>query len=93
MLPSGGNSQGQVRHGSSRRSARVAWLVQTREQRAIMDEVQAAMSVVEGYSEYVMGALGAEVVPGYAGLREAMEHRRRRRSAPERVLEKGQGAR
>ena len=33
-----------------------------------------------------MDALGAEVVPAYEGLREAMEHRRASRSAPERVL-------
>jgi coenzyme F420 biosynthesis associated uncharacterized protein len=68
------------------REGGLAALVQTREQRAIMDRVQAAMSVVEGYSEHVMDALGAEVIPGYAGLREAMEERRRSRSAPERVL-------
>jgi len=68
------------------REGGLARLVQTREQRAIMDRVQATMSVVEGYSEYVMDALGADVIPGYAGLREAMEERRRSRSAPERVL-------
>ena len=33
-----------------------------------------------------MDALGAQVVPEYDGLREAMEHRRASRSAPERVL-------
>ncbi len=68
------------------REGGLAALVQTREQRTIMDSVQAAMSVVEGYSEHVMDALGAEVVPGYPGLREAMEHRRANRSAPERVI-------
>ncbi|MDQ4071457.1 MAG: zinc-dependent metalloprotease [Actinomycetota bacterium] len=68
------------------REGGLAALVQTREQRAIMDGVQAAMSVVEGYSEHVMDALGAEVVPGYTGLREAMERRRANRSAPERVI-------
>ena len=68
------------------REGGLAALVQTREQRAIMDRVQAAMAVVEGYSEHVMDALGAEVVPNYTGLREAMEHRRASRSAPERIL-------
>jgi coenzyme F420 biosynthesis associated uncharacterized protein len=63
-------------------------LVQTREQRAIMDRVQAAMSVIEGYSEHVMDAVGSSVLPSYAGLREAMERRRRSRSAPERVLQR-----
>ncbi len=68
------------------REGGLAALVQTREQRTIMDGVQAAMAVVEGYSEHVMDALGAEVVPDYPGLREAMEHRRANRSAPERVI-------
>ncbi len=68
------------------REGGLAALVQTREQRAILDRVQAAMAVVEGYSEHVMDALGAAVVPKYSGLREAMERRRRSRSAPERIL-------
>src|SRR4051812_29182850 len=63
-------------------------LVQTREQRAIMDQVQSAMSVIEGYSEHVMDAVGADVLPSYEGLRDAMERRRRSRSAPERVLQR-----
>jgi coenzyme F420 biosynthesis associated uncharacterized protein len=63
-------------------------LVQTREQRAIMERVQSAMSVIEGYSEHVMDAVGATVLPAYEGLRDAMERRRRSRSAPERVLQR-----
>jgi coenzyme F420 biosynthesis associated uncharacterized protein len=63
-------------------------LVQTREQRAIMEQVQSAMSVIEGYSEHVMDAVGATVLPAYEGLRDAMERRRRSRSAPERVLQR-----
>ena len=63
-------------------------LVQTREQRQIMERVQSAMSVIEGYSEHVMDAVGESVLPSYAGLREAMERRRRSRSAPERVLQR-----
>jgi coenzyme F420 biosynthesis associated uncharacterized protein len=63
-------------------------LVQTREQRAIMERVQSAMSVIEGYSEHVMDAVGATVLPAYEGLRDAMERRRRSRSAPQRVLQR-----
>ncbi len=63
-------------------------LVQTREQRQIMDRVQAAMSVIEGYSEHVMDAVGESVLPSYAGLRDAMQKRRSSRSAPERVLQR-----
>jgi coenzyme F420 biosynthesis associated uncharacterized protein len=63
-------------------------LVQTREQRELMDRVQATMSVIEGYSEHVMDAVGETVLPSYPGLRDAMERRRRSRSAPERVLQR-----
>jgi coenzyme F420 biosynthesis associated uncharacterized protein len=63
-------------------------LVQTREQRKLMERIQPAMSVIEGYSEHVMDALGEKVLPAYAGLREAMERRRKSRSAPERILQR-----
>ena len=68
------------------RDGGLAALVQTREQRRIMERIQSAMAVVEGYSEHVMDAVGADVLPQYQGLREAMERRRRSRSAPERLL-------
>lgn len=68
------------------REGGLAALVQTREQRGLMASVQASMAVVEGYSEHVMDVVGAEVLDSYEGLREAMESRRRTRSAPERVL-------
>ena len=66
----------------------LAALVQTREQRRLLDRVQAAMAVIEGYSEHVMDALGERLLPAYAGLRDAMERRRSSRSAPERVLQR-----
>jgi putative hydrolase len=44
--------------------------------------------VIEGYSEHVMDAVGSRVLPEYAGLRDAMERRRRSRSYPERVLQR-----
>jgi coenzyme F420 biosynthesis associated uncharacterized protein len=68
------------------REGGLAALVQTREQRELMNRIQAAMAVIEGYAEYVMDALGPKLLPAYAGLREAMERRRRSRSAPERIL-------
>jgi|SRR5215217_2333363 len=70
------------------REGGLAALVQSPEQRALMDEIQAAMSVVEGYSEHVMDAIAAEVIPGHEKLREAMDRRRRSRSAPQRIIEK-----
>ena len=63
-------------------------LISTREQRDLLDRLQPIMAVIEGYSEHVMDALGASLVPGYEKLREAMERRRSSRSAPERILQK-----
>src|SRR3954453_13071273 len=63
-------------------------LIQSREQRELMDQLQPVVEVIEGYSEHVMDALAASLVPGYEKLRDAMERRRRSRSAPERLLQK-----
>ena len=63
-------------------------LVQTREQRGIMNRMQAAMAVIEGHAEHVMDALAPELVPHYEGMRAAMDNRRRTRSTPERILQR-----
>jgi coenzyme F420 biosynthesis associated uncharacterized protein len=70
------------------REGGLASLVQNPEQRALMDQVQSAMSVIEGYSEHVMDVIAAEVIPGHEQLREAMDRRRRNRSAPQRIIER-----
>jgi coenzyme F420 biosynthesis associated uncharacterized protein len=70
------------------REGGLAALVQTREQRKIVARVQAAMAIVEGYSEHVMDAVGAKLLTDYEGLRRAMDNRRSSRSAPERVLQR-----
>jgi coenzyme F420 biosynthesis associated uncharacterized protein len=69
------------------RDGGLAALVQTHEQRRLMERMQAAMAVIEGYSEHVMDAIAAEAIPGHEGLRTAMDARRRSRSAPERLIE------
>jgi coenzyme F420 biosynthesis associated uncharacterized protein len=46
------------------------------EQRARLDALQAAMSLVEGHAEHVMDAAGAGLDPGYARLRERLEAHR-----------------
>ena len=70
------------------REGGLAALVQTREQRALMSRMQAAMAVVEGYSEHVMDAIAEEAIPQREALRAALEARRRSRSAPERIVER-----
>ncbi|MFL5894654.1 MAG: zinc-dependent metalloprotease [Thermoleophilaceae bacterium] len=63
-------------------------LIQNGEQRRLMDQLQSAMAVIEGYSEHVMDALGETLVPGTAKLRQAMSHRRHNRTTLERILQK-----
>jgi coenzyme F420 biosynthesis associated uncharacterized protein len=70
------------------REGGLAAIVQTREQRELMARVQAAMAVIEGYSEHVMDEIAREAIPGHEKLRSAMDARRRSRSAPERILER-----
>ena len=70
------------------REGGLAALVQSPEQRALMDEVQSAMSVIEGYSEHVMDRVAAEFIPGHEKLRTAMDRRRASRSAPQRIIER-----
>ena len=70
------------------RDGGLAALVQSPEQRALMDRVQAAMSVVEGYSEHVMDAIAAEHIAGHEKLRAAMDRRRQSRSAPQQLIER-----
>ena len=68
------------------REGGLAALVQTQEQRLLLDRIQAAMAMVEGHAEHLMDALAPELVPEHEGLREAMTRRRASRSAPERIL-------
>jgi coenzyme F420 biosynthesis associated uncharacterized protein len=70
------------------REGGLAALVQNPEQRALMEEVQATMSVIEGYSEHVMDAIAAEFIPDHEQLRTAMDKRRNSRSAPQRIIER-----
>ena len=70
------------------REGGLAALVQSGEQRALLERVQATMAMVEGHAEHVMDALAPELVPRHEGLREAMRRRRSSRSAPERILQR-----
>ncbi len=70
------------------REGGLAALVQSHEQRSIMDRMQATMAVIEGHAEHVMDVVGEQALPHYDGLRTAMQRRRNNRSAPERLLQK-----
>ena len=54
--------------------------------RPAIDEVQATMSLVEGYAEHVMDAAAGDLAPNVARLRRGMDARREGRGAPIRLL-------
>ena len=62
-------------------------LVATPEQRRLLDRVQAVMTLLEGYSEHVMDAVGRDLIPKLDELRAAFDRRRRSRPAAERLLQ------
>ena len=50
--------------------------IQTPEQRTILDRLTAVMTLVEGHGDYVMDAVGPEVVPSVAEIRARFQGRR-----------------
>ena len=55
---------------------------------ALVERMQAVMSLVEGHAEHTMDAIGAELLPSLPQLRRAMNRRRETRGLPWRVLER-----
>jgi len=55
---------------------------------ALVERMQAAMSLIEGHAEHTMDAVGAEVLPSLPRLRAAMTRRRESRGLPWRALER-----
>ncbi len=52
------------------------------EQRALFGEIQVVMSLMEGFSDWVMDEVGAEVLPDVASIRRRFEARRSQRRRP-----------
>src|ERR1017187_3614388 len=50
--------------------------MQTPAQRALLDKLTAVMTLVEGHGDYVMDAVGPQVVPSVAQIRERFSARR-----------------
>jgi coenzyme F420 biosynthesis associated uncharacterized protein len=65
---------GAVRGGDGSESLIEA--IQTPEQRAILDRLTSVMTLVEGHGDYVMDAVGPEVVPSVAQIRARFNARR-----------------
>jgi coenzyme F420 biosynthesis associated uncharacterized protein len=55
---------------------------------ALVDRMQATMSLIEGHAEHVMDAVGAQELPSLDRMRTAMNRRRRERGWTWRILEK-----
>jgi coenzyme F420 biosynthesis associated uncharacterized protein len=61
-------------------------MVMTDEQRTLFYKLQALMSIIEGYSNYIMNAVGERLLPSYNTIKERIEERAARRSAAEKLF-------
>jgi coenzyme F420 biosynthesis associated uncharacterized protein len=61
-------------------------LVMTKGQREAFDALQATMSIIEGYSDYVMHHVGRRLVPGYEHLASRMARSRMHRPPLETII-------
>lgn len=66
----------------------VATLFLTEPQQALVDRLTAAMTVIEGYAEHVMDAVGDRLDPGYAELRKRLDSDRQRRGMLDQIVSK-----
>src|SRR5262245_15174063 len=57
----------------------LATLLWPEPQRRLIDKLTATMTLVEGYAEHVMDAVGDQLDPGYTDLRRALDRDRERR--------------
>ena len=65
-----------------------SWIeaVMTPEQRGVFDRIQAVMSVVEGYSNHVMNAVGRDLLKDYDAIARRFEQRQRQRGVGEQLF-------
>ncbi len=60
--------------------------IQTPTQRAIFNELQALMSLVEGYSNHIMNAIGKQVLPNFEEIERRIEERKGARPLAEQLF-------
>jgi coenzyme F420 biosynthesis associated uncharacterized protein len=65
--------------------------LQTPTQRAIFNELQALMSLVEGYSNHIMNAIGEQVLPNFAEIERRIEERKGSRNLAEQLFNRVTG--
>ncbi|HUS15968.1 MAG TPA: zinc-dependent metalloprotease [Chloroflexia bacterium] len=77
-----------VNRARSNFSAGESWIemVMTPEQRVLFGKLQSLMSVIEGYSNYIMNAVGARLLPSYDYIKQRIEERAAQRSPVEKLF-------
>lgn len=60
--------------------------LQTPTQRAIFNELQALMSLVEGYSNHIMNAIGQQILPNFEEIERRIEERKGSRPLAEQLF-------
>jgi coenzyme F420 biosynthesis associated uncharacterized protein len=68
-----------------------AYLLATEDQKAVLDQIQALMAVVEGHGNYVMDAVGARVIPSFKRMRYVFERRREQTTTLQRIVNQALG--
>jgi coenzyme F420 biosynthesis associated uncharacterized protein len=62
------------------------YLLASRQQRGVLDQIQALMAVVEGHGNYVMDLIGAREIPSFRRMRRVFQHRRESATAVQRAV-------
>jgi coenzyme F420 biosynthesis associated uncharacterized protein len=63
-------------------------LVQTPDQKVVLDRITAVMSLLEGHADVVMDGVGPEVIPSVEAIRTKFNRRRRSASGLDRIIRK-----
>ncbi len=66
----------------------LATLLWPEPQRRLVEQLTATMTLVEGYAEHVMDAVGDQLDPGYTNLRRALDRDRERRGLLDSIVSK-----
>ncbi len=63
-------------------------VIHTPEQKEVLNKIQAFMSLVEGYSNFVMDKVGRDILPSYEEMSKAFRRRRESRTGAERFIQR-----
>jgi coenzyme F420 biosynthesis associated uncharacterized protein len=72
----------------SAKSGELATLLLPEDQRLLVHRLTSVMTLVEGYAEHVMDAVGDQLDPGYGELRRALDRDRERRGLLDSIVSK-----